>query len=191
VDLMRIEETCAAMHARYDLRMLAADPFQAALMLQRLKSRQVPCQDYHFVGRNLDTMASTLLDVFRSRRIRLYNHRPLIESIGQLSIVEKSYGHRLEATRTASGGHADLATALAIALPLAVEGLGEPELVFSPFGPFDDPDQVSMSPYERHMQRVRATERSIQEERDRIAAMPSNPLLYLRPDEITIHRHTF
>ena len=86
-----------------------------------------------FVGKNLNEMASTLLDVFRSRRIALYDHPALIADLGRLSIEEKSYGHRLSATRTEEG-HADLATALAIALPIAVEQSGKVPRINAIFG---------------------------------------------------------
>ena len=77
-----------------------------------------------FTGKNLDLMATTLLDVFRSRRIELFNCPPLIADLRRLTIEEKSYGYRLSATRD-EAGHADTATAFAIALPIAVEMLGE------------------------------------------------------------------
>ena len=44
----------------------------------------------------------------------------MLTDLSRLTIVEKSYGFRLESVRDADG-HADTATALAIALPTAIE----------------------------------------------------------------------
>jgi hypothetical protein len=63
----------------------------------------------------MDSMASALLESFRTRSIDLYPEPDLIRDLSRLRIVEKSYGFRLEATRDATG-HADRATALTLAL---------------------------------------------------------------------------
>ena len=54
--------------------------------------------------------------MFRERTISLYDDQELLRGLGKLSIVERSFGCKLEATRD-KGGHADKAFALAIALP--------------------------------------------------------------------------
>jgi hypothetical protein len=99
------------------------------------------------------------MDVFRSRRLELYNHPALIADLGRLTIEEKSYGHRLSAVRNASG-HADLATALAIALPLAVERAGSPPVIvgrpmFGPgvpdYSPGTHPYASAMADWERRV----------------------------------------
>lgn len=119
VDLEAVEAAVVDAHRRFSLSQVCYDPFQAALMAQRLEKRTIKMMEIPFTGKHLTTMASTLLDVFRSRRIDLYDHPGLIADLQRLSIVEKSYGYRLDATRDADG-HADLATALAIALPHAL-----------------------------------------------------------------------
>lgn len=132
VDLVQVERTILATHQRYDLEILGCDPFQAQLMMQRLSLQKVPVKEVPFVGKALNEMASVLLDVFRSRRIRLYNHRALIADLQRLTIEERSYGYRLAAARTTRGEgtvHADLAVALSIALPLAVEEAGHVPIV--------------------------------------------------------------
>ena len=73
-----------------------------------------------FVGQNLTKMASTLIQVFSGRRIDLIRDPQLIDDLLRLSIVERPYGYRLEAVSD-DRGHADRATALAIALPIAAE----------------------------------------------------------------------
>jgi phage terminase large subunit-like protein len=130
VDLIAVEQAVLDAHQRYKFRSVGFDPYQAELLSQRLSARGVPMEEMTFTGANLNRMASTLLDVFRSRRLTLYNHPALIADLGRLSIEEKSYGHRLAATSNESG-HADLATALAIALPLAVDAGGNPPIRLS------------------------------------------------------------
>ncbi len=128
VDLIRIEETILSMHQRFDFVTVAYDPYAAQLMAQRLSRQRVPMQEVPFVGKNLNQMASTLLEVFRSRRLRMYPCHKLIADLGRLTIVEKSYGYKLEAVHD-QHGHADLATALALCLPAAVARCGRPRIV--------------------------------------------------------------
>ena len=123
VNLVAVEEEVYRQHQHYKCLQIGYDPYQAELLAQRLTLRKVPMQEMTFTGGNLNLMANTLLDVFRSRRITLYDHPGLIRDLGRLQLEEKSYGYRLSATRDDTG-HADLATALAIALPLAVEAAG-------------------------------------------------------------------
>jgi phage terminase large subunit-like protein len=120
VDLEAVEAAVADAHHRFGLECVCYDPYQAALMAQRLTKQGVNMREMTFVGRNLHAMANTMLETFRSRRIDLYHHPRLLSDLSRLTIVEKSYGFRLEATRDADG-HADTATALAIALPTAIE----------------------------------------------------------------------
>jgi phage terminase large subunit-like protein len=118
IDLMAVEQAVIAAHQRFNLAKVVYDPWQAELMAARLKRRGIRCEPMHFVGQNLNLMATSLLSAFQSNNIELYRHDRLIRDLKRLVIVEKSYGFRLEATRDSSG-HADTATALAIALPHA------------------------------------------------------------------------
>lgn len=137
VDLMKVERAVLVAHARFNLKAAGYDPFQAELLSQRLTHQTVPMQEMTFTGANLNLMASTLLEIFRSHRLELYNHPELIADLGRLTIEEKSYGHRLSATHNESG-HADLATALAIALPIAVERTGKPLVMLGPLFSLED-----------------------------------------------------
>lgn len=128
IDLMQVEEAVAEAHKQYNLSACGFDPYQAELMAQRLSQRTVPMREMQFTGANLNLMANTLLDVFRSRRITLFRHPALLADLNHLQLEEKSYGYRLSATRDETG-HADLATALAIALPLAVDLVGKRAIV--------------------------------------------------------------
>lgn len=123
IDLIAVEETVLAASGRYRLVSVRFDPHQAALMAQRLTRHQVRMIEVPFVGNNLNLMASTILETFRSRRIQLYRDRQLLDDLSKLSIEERSFGWKLTAPQS-DQGHADSAIALAIALPAAVELAG-------------------------------------------------------------------
>jgi hypothetical protein len=118
VDLAEIERTIIGLHRRFHFRGLHYDPWQCELLAQNLRRAGIASEPMHFVGQNLNIMASTLLEVFATRMIDLYDDKQLVRDLHRLTITEKSYGVRLEATKDAEG-HADRATALAIALPAA------------------------------------------------------------------------
>lgn len=120
VNLMDVETAVRAAHRRFGFGGCWYDPSQALLMAQRLSKAGVPMREMPFVGHRLNEMASAVLTTFRSRTIDLYDDKQLIADLSRLTIVEKAYGHKLEAVRD-EAGHADRAIALAIALPAAIE----------------------------------------------------------------------
>jgi len=107
-------------HRRYRMSGVYFDPYQAELMSQQLSRVGVPMREFPFVGANPNKMATALLNAFRGRTIDLYRCDELLTALRKLSIVEKSFGFKLTAPRD-EAGHADEATALAIALPRAME----------------------------------------------------------------------
>lgn len=121
IDLEGVQAAVLDAHRRFNLGGVWYDPYQCALMAQQLERAGVRMVERPFVGKQLDLMATTLLDVFRSKRIDLYRDERLIADLHKLTIVEKSFGYKLEAMKD-KDGHADTAFALAIALPVAVEG---------------------------------------------------------------------
>jgi phage terminase large subunit-like protein len=129
VDLDAVKMAVIESHKQYRLKKCAFDPFQAHLLqIQAHKEAGVPFEEMTFNGQNLTRMASSVLEVFKSRQIDLYKDPRLISDLQRLNIVEKSFGWKLEADRSAAagGGHADRAMALAIALPAALELLRRP-----------------------------------------------------------------
>ena len=69
-------------------------------------------------------MAGEILERFNSREIELYqsdddDSGQLIDDLRRLQIVERSYGPKLEGTRSNEKGHVDRAVALAIGLLVA------------------------------------------------------------------------
>ncbi len=119
VDLTAVREGVLAAHRSFRFAACYYDPFQAALMAQDLGRQNVPMREFQFVGRNLNTMASKLIETFRAREINLYPDERLIGDLTRLTIVERQFGFKLEAAYDAEHGHADTAFALAIALPAA------------------------------------------------------------------------
>jgi hypothetical protein len=116
-----------------------------------------------FTGKNLNLMASTLLDVFRSRRLQMYKHDALVADLSRLTIEEKAYGYRLSAIRN-EHGHCDLATALAIALPIAVgEADNLPNILQVMFGPGAS-DYTSTTPFAQHVREFEERQREYEEE---------------------------
>lgn len=123
VDLRTVQAAVLAAHRKFGFSACWFDPWQAAMLADGLRSAGVRMEEMTFSGGNLNRMATTLLEVHRSRQVDWYDCPRLVDDVMRLRIVEKSYGHRLEATSDADG-HADVATAYCIALPAAVDALG-------------------------------------------------------------------
>ena len=101
-----MKDAVLSTHQQYNLTTCRYDPYQAELMAQQLSREDVPMEELPFVGKNLNVMASTLLDAFRSGRLDLYRDDALMRDLSRLTIVQRSFGFKLEASRD-SKGHAD------------------------------------------------------------------------------------
>jgi hypothetical protein len=115
IDLEEVERAILADHQRFRIAALLYDPYQCALMAQRLARRGVPMIEQVFSGRSLSAMASVFLEEFKARTLDLYPDDQLTADLGKLRIVERPFGYRIEAPRDASG-HCDRATSLGLAL---------------------------------------------------------------------------
>lgn len=115
IDLQAVENAVLSAYQRYALDGVCYDPHQAAFMAQRLRRAGVRMIEVPFTGNNLQDMASELLEQFNSRNIDLYPEQTLLQELRTLRIVERAYGFRLEAPRSAEG-HGDRATAFALAV---------------------------------------------------------------------------
>ena len=120
ISLDRVKEAVLDAHSRFGLMLCAFDPWQCALMAEQLSSEGLLMHETPFTPKNLDRMATTILQVFRNRQFDTHTDKALIRDLSKLTIVERQKGFKLEATRD-EHGHADRATALAIALPIAEE----------------------------------------------------------------------
>lgn len=133
VDLADVEEAILDTHARFGLRQINYDPWQAVAMAQRLQAGGVgrlvkgadrkatlPMVEVPPTGSNLQRMASCVLEAFSDRRLELYPDPDLRRDLERMRIVEKSYGFRLESPRDVDG-HSDLGSAFALAMLAASE----------------------------------------------------------------------
>ena len=121
VDLQRVRSEVANLSLAYKVKKLLYDPFQAMLMGQDVERAGIWCEPMKFTDpKNLTLMATTILDVFKTHRLEMYEDRELISDLKKLNIVERSgFSFKIEA-KADSTGHADTAIALAICLPEAV-----------------------------------------------------------------------
>lgn len=121
VDLPAIRQEIIDQNRRFGMLKVLFDPAQAILMSQDCAAAGVRMEEMNFSSaKNLTLMANTLLDVFNSRQIELYNDTRLIDDLVKLNIVERGLlGFKIEAEED-STGHADTAYAFSIALPEAV-----------------------------------------------------------------------
>jgi hypothetical protein len=166
VNLMKVEQAVLREHRAFDLKAVGYDPHQAALMSQRLELQKVRMQEMVFTGEILDLMASTLLDVFRTRRITMFEDKLLLADLGKLCIEERPFGYKLTAVKD-EFGHADRSIALSIALPLAVEQAG---VVPLQIGAWSSGDQ-GISAFETAMKNMEYRNQELQRERDVLEQM--------------------
>lgn len=121
VDLPAVQAYVEESYKKHKLKAVHFDPHEAGLMAQQLTRAGLPMRPMNFIGKNLDMMASDLLQAIRSRSLDLYRDKELIHDLLRLNLVQKRFGFKLEAARDQATGHADRAIALAIALPDALE----------------------------------------------------------------------
>lgn len=102
---------------RFRVEAVLYDPHQAELMMQDAMTH-IQTKPMEFTPKNCSLMANTFVQAIERGHVDLYDEDDLnLEAdISRLTLVQKSYGLRLEATRDATG-HADVATAFIIALP--------------------------------------------------------------------------
>jgi len=72
IDLMSIEEWLIALHRDYGEVRIYADPYQAQMLIQRLKTRRVTIDEFPQTVPNLTKLGNTLFDVIKQGRLVLY-----------------------------------------------------------------------------------------------------------------------
>lgn len=124
VQLTEVEKGCVSIHKLFTLMQLGYDPHEARLMSQQMRKVSIPVREVTFTPGNLSAMASALIQVMTQRMLMCYDDVDgrLRRDLGKFNIVEKPYGYKLEAVSD-EFGHADVGTALVIALMLAMEYL--------------------------------------------------------------------
>lgn len=118
VDLAAIEETILAASRLYSLRAIAADPFQAAYLIERVSKQGVKIAECPQTGRQLVAQCQLLLELINSGSLTGYRFAALEHDLKCLKVETRSYGMRLVSSRD-EHGHGDTASALTIALMAA------------------------------------------------------------------------
>lgn len=125
VDLSEVEETVAALSAAYGgggarRASVRADPWQAIGMLQRLRSRRVPVQEWSFTPQRYATMAQTLLVLLRNGLLWLPDDERLLDELGSVRLKPTGSTGLLRVDHDA-GAHDDQVVALAFAATAVLE----------------------------------------------------------------------
>jgi hypothetical protein len=131
VNLTEVEDAIAEAHARFGLKACNYDPWNAAHLASRLQAGGLSMYSHNLgkhhqtsrvtmvettpTPKNLQAMATVLIEAFNDHRIELFPLPELHRDLRRLRVEEKSYGFRLTAPRDATG-HGDLGTAFTLAL---------------------------------------------------------------------------
>ena len=115
VSLDAVERAVIRAHARWNLSAVAADVWQAAMLVEKLRTAGVPAATIDPTGSNLKEQASQLLTQFNEGHIDLFPDEGLLRDLRAARIVEKQYGFRIESPRD-EHGHADRLSALLLGL---------------------------------------------------------------------------
>lgn len=115
VDLISVRDTIVQIHQAYNPRWFA-DPWQLELLAQELQRIGIYLELVPFSGTALSEMASSVIETLNDRIFTMHRDEGLINDLRQLRLKESPSGFRLDAARTATSGHADAATALALSL---------------------------------------------------------------------------
>jgi hypothetical protein len=142
-----VESECLAAAKNFGIQWLFYDPYQAKLMAQRLSKAGVMMREMTFsVPKNLSLMATSFMQILEAGKLKLYDddEGSLRADFARMSIVEKSFGYKLDATSDETG-HADVGTAMIIALPSVMEMLGIGNIYLNPDDILTDLDDSELS----------------------------------------------
>jgi len=188
VDLQAVEDTLIDLNARFHLKALNFDPWQATHMAQRLSATglgvaqntlrrynrqpvptsRVPMVEVPQTGPQLQKMATVLIEAFNDRRVELYPEGDLQRDISRLRIEERAYGFRLVSPRD-EHGHGDLGSAFTLAMLAASELAGKKPVTIGAFCgneyQLGSPFSRAMADFDRHAE-LYALERNVMQEDD-------------------------
>jgi len=133
VDLQQIEDTLLDLHQKFNLRQLNYDPWEARHLASRLQSAglgrlvrgsnrksSLPVVEVTPTGKNLQAIATAVIEGFNDRRLELYEDPDLRRDLTRLRVEERTYGFRLTSPHD-EHGHGDMATAFGLAMLAATE----------------------------------------------------------------------
>lgn len=159
VNLQDVEDAIADAHARFNLKACNYDPWNAAHLASRLQAgglsmyshnlgkhhstSRVPMVETTPTPKNLQAMATVLIEAFTDHRIEMYPLPELHRDLRRLRVEERQYGFRLVAPRDATG-HGDLGTAFSLALLAASDIASKRKVVVG--CDYPSGEQVGVSP---------------------------------------------
>jgi hypothetical protein len=126
VDLIDVERTVETYSKAYRVSHVFYDPHQCAYMSQVLSRKGLRMEEMTFSKpQNLHKMASAFMQALDSECLQVYDDASgrLRRDFGKFMLVERPFGYKLEAVSD-EYGHADVGTALVIALPFALDAVG-------------------------------------------------------------------
>jgi phage terminase large subunit-like protein len=119
VDLQEVEDAIVDFSHRYPGEVFI-DPAKAEYMLQRIRGRSIPIQEFNFTTTSVGLLASTLIRAFRTRTLSLPVHAVMIDELSTIRIRENSAGvARLDHD---SDAHDDFGTAISLAVYRLTDG---------------------------------------------------------------------
>lgn len=169
VSLIEVELHLLKWNDEYKLREANLDPWQAALLCQRLQQADVEVRETSFTPANLQAMASTTLECFNDRQVDLYPHDDLRRDLLKAALVEKGYGFRIEFPSDAKTGHCDLGQAFVLALLSAKEVAGDTRRVARLLISYNNDRQPDLTYFEKRQREYAERQRKRQERREREA----------------------
>lgn len=125
VNLQDVENSLAALNGAFGFAQVAYDPWQAQHMAQRLALLELPMREVTSTSKNLQQIATVVIESFNDRRVELFDDADLRRDLRRLRVEERANnGFRLVSPRDETG-HGDSATAFGYALLAASEIAGE------------------------------------------------------------------
>lgn len=136
VDIRGVQDYLEESHQRFNFRKLVIDPWQAVQLSQNLKDKRLPVEEFGFSGANINRLTMNLFNLFHNSRIKIFEHKELINELQTVQAVATSYGMRVD---TRGNRHDDFVISLGLSALFAVQYQKPktlPEVWF--FGPKDD-----------------------------------------------------
>lgn len=124
--IRQLKDDIASLCRQFDVRLLAFDQHQSALLTDLCQQIGVPTFHYYAGSKNFDdfknnqTMrAEILFRAFQEGWVHLYRNEQLLLDLKSTSIVTKAGGSKLEFAHEADGSHGDLADSFSTGLLIA------------------------------------------------------------------------
>lgn len=130
VDLTAVEEACAMFAEKFSASVYV-DPWQAALLAQRLRNRGVAVKEMTFTAENRGRLFSTLLDLIRGGRLRARSNPEFRRELLGLEVTPSAGGFRVDHRRT---GHDDIVVAVGLGTQALAQEAAFDAFEFETFG---------------------------------------------------------